>query len=39
VDTWRSVPDAETTATRAGLCALIRVSLAAAPAALEIRLP
>ena len=39
VDTWRSAPDAETTATRAELCALIRTSLAAVPAALGIRLP
>lgn len=39
VDTWQSVPDAETTATRADLCALLRESLAAIPAALEIRLP
>ncbi|WP_166850115.1 TetR/AcrR family transcriptional regulator [Isoptericola sp. BMS4] len=39
VDTWQSAPGAETTATRAELCALIRTSLAGAPAALEIRLP
>jgi AcrR family transcriptional regulator len=39
VNTWQSAPDAETTANRAELCALIRASLAAAPAALEIRLP
>ncbi|MFJ3405925.1 TetR/AcrR family transcriptional regulator [Promicromonospora sp. NPDC090134] len=39
VDTWRSAPDAEETATRAELCALIRTSLAVAPEALEIRLP
>jgi AcrR family transcriptional regulator len=39
VDTWQSAPDATTTATRAELCALLRTSLAAAPAALEIRLP
>ncbi|WP_036968867.1 TetR/AcrR family transcriptional regulator [Promicromonospora kroppenstedtii] len=39
VDTWQSAPDAGTTATRAELCALLRASLAAAPAALEIRLP
>lgn len=39
VDTWQSAPSAATTATRAELCALIRASLAAAPAALEIRLP
>lgn len=39
VDTWQSAPRAETTATRAELCALIRTSLAAAPDALEIRLP
>ena len=38
VDTWQSAPSAEMTATRAELCALIRASLAAAPAALEIRL-
>lgn len=39
VDTWQSAPDAETTATRAELCALLRVSIAAVPAALEVRLP
>jgi AcrR family transcriptional regulator len=39
VDSWQSAPDAATTATRAELCALIRASLAAAPAALEITLP
>ncbi|RPF20194.1 TetR/AcrR family transcriptional regulator [Myceligenerans xiligouense] len=39
VDTWQSAPGAETTATRAELCALIRASLAAAPAGLETRLP
>lgn len=38
VDTWQSAPAAETTATRAELCALLRASLAAAPAALETRL-
>ncbi|GAB2502891.1 TetR family transcriptional regulator [Promicromonospora xylanilytica] len=39
MDTWRSGPAAETTATRGELCALLRESFAAAPAALEIRLP
>lgn len=39
VDVWRSAPGAETSATRAELSVLIRTSLAAAPAALEIRLP
>ncbi|MEV0890934.1 TetR/AcrR family transcriptional regulator [Promicromonospora sp. MEB111] len=39
VDTWRSSPDAEATATRAELCTLIRASLTAAPDALTIRLP
>ncbi|MFC8797828.1 TetR/AcrR family transcriptional regulator [Promicromonospora sp. NPDC057138] len=39
VDTWQSAPGAETTATRAELCALLRASFAAAPAALETRLP
>lgn len=36
---WQSVPGAEATATRGELCALLRESFAAAPAALEIRLP
>jgi AcrR family transcriptional regulator len=39
VDTWQAAPSAETTATRAELGTLIRASLAAAPAALETRLP
>ncbi|GAA4717079.1 TetR/AcrR family transcriptional regulator [Promicromonospora umidemergens] len=39
VDAWQSEPGAETTATRGELCALLRESFAAAPAALEIRLP
>ncbi|GAA1988503.1 TetR family transcriptional regulator [Isoptericola halotolerans] len=39
VDTWQSAPDAEVLATRAELCALLRESFAAAPAALEARLP
>jgi AcrR family transcriptional regulator len=39
VATWQSAPGAERTATRAELCALLRASLAAAPAALETWLP
>ncbi|MDR7381425.1 hypothetical protein [Promicromonospora iranensis] len=39
LDGWQSAPGAATTANRAELCALIRASLAAAPAALEITLP
>jgi len=39
VDTWQSAPDAERTATRDELCALVRASFQAAPRALEIRLP
>jgi AcrR family transcriptional regulator len=39
VDTWRSAPDAGTAATRADLCSLIRASFAAAPVALDVRLP
>ncbi|MFD7310405.1 TetR/AcrR family transcriptional regulator [Promicromonospora sp. NPDC059942] len=39
VDVWRSAPDAETNATRAELCRLIRASMAAAPAAVTVTLP
>ncbi|MFJ2758095.1 TetR/AcrR family transcriptional regulator [Nocardioides sp. NPDC087217] len=39
VDTWQSAPGATTTATRGELCALLRESFAAAPTALETRLP
>ncbi|MFI2486076.1 TetR/AcrR family transcriptional regulator [Promicromonospora kroppenstedtii] len=38
VDAWCSPPDATTSASRAELCALIRTSLTAAPAALELTL-
>ncbi|MFI2363335.1 TetR/AcrR family transcriptional regulator [Promicromonospora sp. NPDC019610] len=39
VDAWRTTPDAETSATRAELCALIRASMTAAPAAVTVTLP
>jgi AcrR family transcriptional regulator len=39
VDSWQSASGAATRATRAELCVLIRAALAAAPSALEIRLP